>query len=171
MKPVDEKTYSRFLALWHRYQRMVWLLSISYARGEEAVAYDYSQECALALLTFIDELGADEGSFAEFRWVLRLAHSTLRRCKRSQLIATLPLGDEIQCVDTTPDNKAREILEALMSHLDDDDRAFFSLIVDGYKLKELASAYGISESVAKKRYMYIKQKLNIINKKYHYYEP
>ena len=67
MRPVDEKTYNRFYSLWRRYQRMIWLLCISYARGDEAVGYDYSQECALALLSFVDDLKADEGSFAEFK--------------------------------------------------------------------------------------------------------
>ena len=171
MRPVDEKTYNRFYSLWRRYQRMIWLLCISYARGDEAVGYDYSQECALALLSFVDDLQADEGSFAEFKWVLRLVHSTLRRCKQSQFIVTQPIDNEAEFSVSTEGSKARETLEALMSHLDDDDRAYFALLVEGYKLKELALFYNIGESAARMRYMNIKKKLHIINKKYHYYDP
>ena len=167
----DNETYDNFNRLWRKYHRIVWFMCLSYARGDFALGADYSQECAYMLIKLATNLRADSGTPAEFKWVMRVVRTTLRKCKHSGRVFTAKLGEADEIPDSNHGDKARETLKALMAHLDADERGFFELYSFGYTLNEMADFYEISSSEAKRRFARIKQKLIEINKKHRYYEP
>ena len=166
----DSETYDNFNRLWRKYRRIVWLMCLSYARGDFALGADYSQECAYMLIKLAKTLRADSGTPAEFKWVMRVVRTTLRKYKYSGHIVTAQLSEAAEIPNPEHSDKARETLKALMAHLDADDRSFLELYSFGYSLNELADFYEISSSEAKRRFARIKQKLIEINQKHRYYE-
>lgn len=160
-----EERYIRFDALWEKYQNLVMYMCLSYARYDDELGKDYSQEVALAIYANVAQLRQDANTFAEIKWIRKVTIATLRKHDHKTKIDIVPLKKEAfeKVIEET--NVAAERLDELMHYLNDSEYLLLKLILEGFNYKEIAMINGSTESAVKVQVFRIKKKIIAIQEK------
>lgn len=160
-----KKEHIRFNALWQKHHKLIMYLALSYARYDEELGKDYSQEVALAILVNIDRLSENANRYVELKWIMKVVRSTLTNHGHKDKIDLVPLKEEILEKYTEESNPNSEQLKELTAYLGDKEIQLIQYIIDGFSYKEIAMIEETTESAIKVRVHRIKSKLKEINNK------
>jgi len=116
------------------------------------------------LLRCIGTLRADYTAQQRYRWLQRLMDHTLADYRKHKVptVAFHRVPDI-----AVESNEDYELLEALLAHLEPDERIFIEEHLQGYTYGELAEKYGITVETARQRYHRLKNKLLTIYNTYY----
>lgn len=151
----------RYTALLLRHRHTIWRLCYNYARHVHGQVDDLVQEVCIALWEHFGRLRPDAGTAAERLWVVFNTRDTLRQLHRQRLRQPQnePITDTL--ANTLPDDRddLHQLATDIVSSLNDDDRRFVQMILDGYDATEIGRALGLSTNAVYQRNYRIIQKL------------
>lgn len=153
----------RYTALLLRHRHTIWRLCYNYARHVHGHADDLVQEACIALWEHLGHLRPDAGPAAERLWVVFNTRDTLRRLHRHRQPPHEPLTDTL--ADTLPDDRdtLHQLAADIVESLNDNDRRFVQMILDGYDASEIGHSLGLSTNAVYQRTYRIIQKLKKIH--------
>ena len=125
-------------------------------------AKDLLQEIAYTVWKSCASLRSVRSSFAQRQWLNRLMRSVAANYYQRQRLRTVPL--EVAGEVPGDMDGDSELIETLMEHLDEEERALVQALREGYTNGEIARRFGISDNALSQR------KRRIIKKMYKIYE-
>ena len=155
----------RYTTLLLRHRNTIWRLCYNYARHEHGHVEDLVQEVCIALWERFGRLRPNAGVAAERLWVVFNTRDTLRLLhrQRQRRPPHEPLADTL--ADTIPDDRdsLHQLAADIIDSLNDYDRHFMQMILDGYDASEIGRSLGITPNAVYQHTYRIIQKLKIIN--------
>lgn len=157
---MDDKT--RYTALVSRYGGAIRALCRARARGDNDHCDDLVQDVMLSLWEHFGKLRSDATPQEERAWVIWHTRTVLDHLHRKPVVSMEPLSDEI--ADTVADEESveSEMLQSIMADLDENDRQFIQMYLDGYTGEEIAEQLGVSRDVVYKRKQRLLARLRVV---------
>ncbi len=163
MHTFDDDTLQRYAELLREFRRH--LLNFCYRHSANAVEADQLLVAiSNTLLRSVGILRTDATARQRNRWMKRVMQGALADYRRSTLRTVSLREPDSLAVET---DEEAELVEALLEHLDADDRDFLRERFAGYRPAEQAARRGVSVDVVNHRYHRIVIKLRTIYKKYY----
>lgn len=151
--------YERFEALLHDFGRHIKKFCVRRA-GSADEASDLAQEVAMAVWESIGDLRADSTPWQLNRWLRRVMQSAVSDYFRHRRVSTVPIEEASDIPDLPRvDN---ELLNALLQHLDEEERRLMDERLAGYGVAELAERHEVSPNAMSQRFCRMIQKLRQI---------
>ena len=153
------KSYDDYEAFMLRHRVTVWRACCRFAHNDKELARDLVQEVYLALWLRFDQLEAGDNPWQQRVWVWRATRSVLVDLYRKRKPATVPLDTVRDLSDHSAAAEMAELIDDLMSRLDDEERRMLQMRLDGYDATEIGRALGIERNAVYQRMNRIINKL------------
>ena len=140
--------YRRYEALLHDFGPYIehYCFSRSHSADEAA---DLVQAVLDKVWSSIPTLRPDSTPRQVNRWLKKVMQSVAGSWFRRRRLPTVPLEEAAQIPDRPPYDA--ELLDDLLSHLSDEERALLQERFDGYSSKEIGQKFGISANAVDQR--------------------
>ena len=156
----------RYLELLHDYGKHIRRYCIAHS-DTVYDAQELAQEVMANLWRRLPTVDADASPRQLNRWLQRVMHTTFLDHLRHHLLRprTVPLA-EANGLDDSKDYDA-ELLNALLQHLDNEERDLMDRYLAGYNATEIAADHHLSPATVRQRIHRIVLKLRTIYKQYY----
>ena len=161
MAPSPRYTDFDRLVARHRWaiERCCWY----YADGDRALCADLVQEVLMVLWHRRDKLSPDMGRVKEHAWVLWQCRSVCGHYHRRKRLVFVPLDESLYLPEA--EESCREQIEEMAVDLSPQERRLLDLLLEGYKIHEIARLMNIKpSSVSQLRYRMIERMRQTHNK-------
>lgn len=144
--------HEAYTAMFMRHRTMLWRMCWCRARGDRDCCCDLMQEVSIALWLNFDKLRPDASQRQERSWVRWQARSVLSHIGRQRKLTAEPLTDVL--ADSLADDdtlQRKELLDALLSALEPDERRMVVMHLNGYRGDEIGEQEGLSRDAVYQR--------------------
>ena len=153
---------TRYTTLVSQYRGAIRTLCCARARGDDDRCDDLVQDVLLSLWEHFDKLRDGASPQEERAWVVWHTRTVLDHLYRKPVVQTEPLSDELAETIADEGPTETEILQGLMADLDEGDREFIQMYLDGYSGDEIAERMGVSRDVVYKRKQRLLKRLRLL---------
>lgn len=157
---MEDKT--RYTDLVSRYGRAIRSLCRVRARGDNDRCDDLVQDVMLSLWEHFGKLRSDASPQEERAWVMWHTRTVLDHLHRKPVVPTEPLSHEMADTIANDELSESEILQGLMADLDENDRQFIQMYLDGYSGEEIAEQMGVSRDAVYKRKQRLLARMRVV---------
>ncbi len=157
---MEDKT--RYTDLVSRYGRAIRSLCRVRARGDNDRCDDLVQDVMLSLWEHFGKLRSDALPQEERAWVMWHTRTVLDHLHRKPVVPTEPLSHEMADTIANDELSESEILQGLMADLDENDRQFIQMYLDGYSGEEIAEQMGVSRDAVYKRKQRLLARMRVV---------
>ena len=153
--------YRRYEALLHDFRRHIEHYCFSRSRSADEAA-DLVQAVLEKVWNGIGTLRPDSTPRQVNRWLRQVMRSAVSNWFRRGRVATMPLDASAEVMGQQ--SYDADLLDELLAHLNDDERALLQERFAGYTSAEIGEKYGISANAVDQRMLRIVNKLKRIVK-------
>lgn len=158
--------YEQFDNLIESHRKLIRMLCWKHSSGSESQCNELVQDCYISIWSHFDSLRPEAHALQRTAWVVWQCRSVFSHRRRSKQLDFLPVDEQLADTLSAPDDSNRKkLLEEYAADLPPKERRLLTLMMEGYRQKELAEKLGVSiEAVKKMRQRLIKK----IQKKYNH---